>query len=272
MSGARRRAFRGGVRFGRAARSEGGRSIDRLDRELLASLDDGFRNAAERAGAWLRCAPGCSKCCLGPFPITRLDVRRLREGWFALRAADPGRAEAVRRRARRAVAVLREGYPGDSAGGRPAGDEQALDRFFARHASMPCPVLDPRTGRCELYAARPVSCRVYGPPLRFEEFSVPPCRLCFRGADAETVDRCRFEPDPPMLGRPLWRQIIHGIVRPDKVPRPPKPRPDGESSLGNVADRLAQHNVTGSVHFDLDLRQLVAGARARDAEAVRNLE
>jgi len=46
-----------------------------------------------------------------------------------------------------------------------------------------------------LYEARPVACRTYGPPLRFGAIDSPPCGLCFVGADAGTVERCRIEPD-----------------------------------------------------------------------------
>jgi Fe-S-cluster containining protein len=174
---------------------------------LLALLDEGFRAAAERGGEWLRCAPGCSECCHGPFPITRLDARRLRSAWLGLQAADPNRAGEIRRRAQEAVAALRDGYPGDPARGRLTGDERALDRFFARHPSLPCPALGPLDGRCELYDARPVACRTYGPPIRFEQNDVPPCRLCFRGADAAIHDRCRHEPDPGALEQAILARM-----------------------------------------------------------------
>ena len=75
------------------------------------------------------------------------------------------------------------------------GDEATLDRLHERHASLPCPLLDPLSGRCELYEWRPVSCRIYGPPIRFDTQKSPPCRLCFTGASEESVERCRMEPD-----------------------------------------------------------------------------
>ena len=57
-------------------------------------------------------------------------------------------------------------------------------------------MLDPRTGRCELYDHRPLTCRTFGPPVRIGETDLPPCRLCFQGAPEETVEACRVEPDP----------------------------------------------------------------------------
>jgi Fe-S-cluster containining protein len=202
-----RRGVRRGVRFGRAATVGAGRSIARLDRELLAVLDDGFRAAAARAGAWLACKAGCDACCHGPFPITRLDERRLQRGWADLRAGADGRAEAIRRRAREAVSMLREGFPGQFDTGRLMDDERALDRFFERHGAMACPALDPETGRCELYAARPVACRTYGPPLSFGGEATAPCHLCFQGADAETVRRCGLTPDPQGLEQAILARM-----------------------------------------------------------------
>jgi Fe-S-cluster containining protein len=226
-----RRGFRSGVRFGRAAKIGAGRSIARLDRELVAKLDDGFRNAAARAGCRLACRPGCSGCCHGPFPITRLDVRRLQRGWVDLRAREGARATAIRRRAIEAVAALEDGFPGRFETGRLTADEQALDRFFERHAAMPCPALDPVSGCCELYAARPVACRTYGPPIRFGSDTAPPCRLCFRGAAGEVVSRCTLDPDPWGLEQAIlarmgvaagqaWETLIAFVLARGASPRP----------------------------------------------------
>jgi Fe-S-cluster containining protein len=169
--------------------------LERADERLLRVLDADLAEAARRAGDRLACRPGCSACCIGPFPITRLDVRRLRRGLERLAGVDPGRAEDVRLRARAAVAALFESYPGDAASGRLDADEARLDSFFERHAGLACPALDPVSGRCELYEWRPVSCRTYGPPVRFGDEASPPCDLCFVGADDAIVEACRVEPD-----------------------------------------------------------------------------
>jgi Fe-S-cluster containining protein len=166
------------------------------ERELLDVLDAEFSRAARRAGPRLACHPGCSDCCFGPFPVTRLDVRRLREGLGQLEARDPSRAASVRRRAREAVKALTAGYPGDRRSGRLRADASTLDRFFERHDGLPCPALDPSAGHCELYDQRPVGCRTYGPPLRFGDRNSPPCRLCLVGASSAEVEACRYEPDP----------------------------------------------------------------------------
>ena len=49
-----------------------------------------------------------------------------------------------------------------------------------------CPVLDPATGRCALYASRPMTCRVFGPPVEQEE-GLGVCELCYVGASEEEM-------------------------------------------------------------------------------------
>jgi Fe-S-cluster containining protein len=166
------------------------------DRRLLQVVDDAMAEAARRAGSWLACRPGCTECCHGPFPINRLDARRLREGMAALSESDPERARAVGSRARRQLPILREGFPGDPETGVLADDDEGSDPYFTRHGSLPCPALDAVTGRCDLYVWRPLTCRTFGPPVRIGAADLPPCRLCFREAPAGTVEVCRAEPDP----------------------------------------------------------------------------
>jgi Fe-S-cluster containining protein len=132
---------------------------------------------------------------MGPFPITWLDARRLAAGLTELAEVDPRRADAIRTRARDARRAMRRGFPGDPATGRLSEDGAARERFFDRHGARPCPVLDPRTGACELYAARPLGCRSYGPPVRVAGEDLPPCRLCFVGATPAEVERCRVTID-----------------------------------------------------------------------------
>jgi Fe-S-cluster containining protein len=173
------------------------------DGRLLRVLDEGFRAAAATAGSWLACAPGCHACCIGPFPISGVDARRLAAGLDALARRDPERARRVVTRARASATHLAPGFPGDVARARLDPDPSACDAYFERHAAVPCPVLDPATGRCDLYDARPVPCRVHGPPLRYGDELVPPCELCFRGAPAAVVEACRHEPDPDGLEETL---------------------------------------------------------------------
>src|SRR5512146_2180364 len=102
------------------------------DAQLIQIVDAAMAEAARKAGPWLACRPGCAECCIGPFEITTLDAQRLREGL------------------------------------------QAIDRAvnYVEDDSAPCPVLDPDTRTCDLYAWRPITCRTFGPPVRFGQDSV----------------------------------------------------------------------------------------------------
>ncbi|NIV90266.1 MAG: YkgJ family cysteine cluster protein [Actinobacteria bacterium] len=160
-------------------------------------------DVAGRAGAWLVCGPGCTRCCHTLFPITPLDARRLQRGLAETRRDDPHRARGIEARARDAAKTLTDGLPVGSDGRRLVQDEARLDAFFQRHDGLACPVLNPATGRCDLYAWRPIACRTYGPPLRFADERTEACDLCFDGAPPEAVEGCRIDPDPDGLEQAL---------------------------------------------------------------------
>lgn len=172
------------------------RLIERGDRLLLRVLSDSLQEAARRAGPRLACRIGCTNCCIGPFPITLLDAWRLRRAWRQLAAHDPERATRIRLRAADSLARLASSFPGDPRSGLLSPDPQAEEEFASRHEGEPCPLLDPQTGACELYEARPVSCRTFGPPVRLGQEDLPPCGLCFQGASAGEIEACRVAMDP----------------------------------------------------------------------------
>ena len=108
---------------------------------------------------------------------------------------DPVRAAAVLDRARLAVARLSPEFPGDSTTGILAESSPDFDeRFDAFANDEPCPVLDPETGLCDLYGARPATCRLFGLPIPSEE-GLAVCELCFVDAPAEEVARCAVNLD-----------------------------------------------------------------------------
>jgi Fe-S-cluster containining protein len=180
----------------------------RGDERLLRRVDAALETGARRAESWLACRVGCTECCIGPFPITWVDARRLAARLSELLSRDPARARAVRTRARAERRALLRGFPGDPATGRLSEDEAARDVFFKRHDAQPCPALDPRTGACELYAARPLTCRSYGLPVRIDREDLPPCRLCFIGAERREIERSRVEIDPEGMEDRLLRRLL----------------------------------------------------------------
>jgi len=168
------------------------------DTQLIQIVDAALADAARRSGDWLVCKPGCTQCCVGVFAIHQLDAERLRQGLRELSVSQPGRAEAVRERARQAVERLADGFPGDPASGllSESGEAQAAFDDFANDEI--CPVLDPATGLCALYLHRPMTCRVFGPPVASEE-GLSVCELCYHGASEEEVAACEMSVDPDGL-------------------------------------------------------------------------
>jgi Fe-S-cluster containining protein len=179
------------------------------DRKLVQIVDAALADAVQRSGSWLVCRPGCTQCCIGPFPISQLDAARLQTGLAELERGDAERAKRVRMRARQAVARLSENYPGDAKNGILAEDDAAQAAFDEFANDEPCPALDPATGTCDLYVYRPMTCREFGPPVRIDEgenaFSV--CELCFQGATAEEVAACEMVPDPEALESRLIEEL-----------------------------------------------------------------
>jgi len=141
------------------------------ERELIRIVDRAVAEAASKAGGWLACRPGCFECCLGPFPISELDALRLRRGLEELERSQPGRAARVAESARQIAAR-----------GGMADDE-------------PCPALDPQTGTCDLYQARPLTCRTFGPPVRGADGALAICELCFQGASENEIAACAVDLD-----------------------------------------------------------------------------
>ncbi len=172
------------------------------DRDLIQIIDAAMAEAARKSGAWLVCRPGCTPCCIGAFPITMLDAARLRSGLDELERTDPRRAGAVRRRAAEYVARL-PAFPGDLTTGLLDEGADAGEQFAALAEDEPCPALDPRTGTCDLYESRPVTCRIFGPAVRAGGDALGVCELCYQGASDEQIAACQVEADPAGLENEL---------------------------------------------------------------------
>ena len=161
-------------------------------------MDSALADVAHRSGKWLVCRPGCTQCCIGVFSINQLDAARLRRGLADLEKSAPERAAQVRRRARDSVVRLSSEFPGDPIIGLLDEGEEAERKFNAFANDEPCPALDPATGNCELYESRPMTCRVFGPPVQSEE-GLCVCELCFQGATEKQIAACEMIPDPDDL-------------------------------------------------------------------------
>jgi Fe-S-cluster containining protein len=163
------------------------------DSELVQIMDAALADAARRAGNWLACQPGCTQCCHGAFAISALDAVRLKTGMESLRTTDPSGAKVIEERARAWVAEHGPDFPGDLVTGLLGESDAERESFedFANEAA--CPALDPATGLCGVYAWRPMTCRVFGPPVRMgQDGALGCCELCFVGAGEEEIAACEM--------------------------------------------------------------------------------
>jgi Fe-S-cluster containining protein len=178
------------------------------DGTLVQIIDAALAEATRKSGQWLACRPGCMQCCVGAFAITQLDAARLRQGLSELAKTDPARAARIRQRTHASIDRLSAEFPGDLQTGILDEGEDAEERFYAFADDEPCPVLDPETGMCDLYATRPITCRVFGPPVRSgPEEALGVCELCFKGASDEEIAACEMEVDPDGLEPKLLEDL-----------------------------------------------------------------
>jgi Fe-S-cluster containining protein len=179
------------------------------DRSFVALIDGAFADAAIRSGPRLLCRAGCAQCCVGVFTIGPADALRLQQGLSALEQTDPERARRVAARAAASWQRLAPQFPGDSASGLLDADPDGnpADSFEDFANEEPCPALDPEQGTCDLYASRPQTCRVFGPPIASGQgYGV--CELCFQGATAQEVAHAAITPPAEELSTSLDRAAV----------------------------------------------------------------
>jgi Fe-S-cluster containining protein len=176
------------------------------DRELIQIVDSALAEAAQRSGEWLVCRPGCTQCCIGVFSINQLDAQRMRRGLADLAVHAPERSAQVRERARQSVARIAAEFPWNPVSGILDEGSDAAERFSDFANDEPCPALDPATGNCELYESRPMTCRVFGPPVRSDD-GLGVCELCYDGASDEEIAACEIKPDPDDLESELLKKL-----------------------------------------------------------------
>lgn len=195
---------------GKAGKPIGEAQLRKRDGELLHILDNWLERANQRGGEHIVCRVGCAQCCTGVFAISRLDAQRLQQGLSKLADRDLERAQHVLQRAAEWLERNVEFFPGDVETGILDESAEAEDAFEDYANDEPCPALDPVTHTCDLYSHRPMTCRVFGPPLRTEG-GIGVCELCFTNATAEEIAAAEV----PLEGEELESSLNHELERTD---------------------------------------------------------
>jgi Fe-S-cluster containining protein len=185
----------------------------RRDEELLHIVDNWLERANQRGGPHIACRAGCAQCCLGAFAISRLDAQRLQRGLSELADRDFERAQRIIERAAQFLERNVEFFPGDVETGILDSSPDAEEIFDEFANDEPCPALDPQTQTCDLYAHRPMTCRVFGPPVRTEG-GVGVCELCFTKATQQEIAAAEVplegEAEEARLNRELEKSVGKG--------------------------------------------------------------
>ncbi len=159
-------------------------------RLLLEEVDAWFSRCAAAFPDQIACAGGCSGCCRGLFDITLLDAALLRSAFDAL---DESRRRGVLTKARRVAKELQGQWHGF---GPPfVLNDLPHGEWTAMPQETPCVLLSEQ-GRCLLYEARPMTCRLHGLPhidLTQEVFENDFCTLNFTSADPFALPELRWE-------------------------------------------------------------------------------
>jgi Fe-S-cluster containining protein len=141
---------------------------------LARKTDEWFARAQAALLGQVPCKPGCSHCCIGPFPITLLDVHLLQEGLSHLPA---NQRERIEGRARSQAAAMEAAYP-QLLKSRflDHWPDTHIDRLVSQYHQAPCPALGD-DGLCGLYEYRPLTCRSMGIPSEQEGVMSGACEV-----------------------------------------------------------------------------------------------
>lgn len=143
-------------------------------RRLFVQSEQWFHRAQAALLGTLPCRRGCSRCCIGPFAVTILDVAELQRGLPTL--PEPTLRD-IESRARAQIATFESAYPRLAA--TPFLDDwpdSEIDQLATQFAELPCPALDV-DGSCRVYPFRPLACRSMGIPIEADNLVQGACEI-----------------------------------------------------------------------------------------------
>ena len=119
---------------------------------LYRKTDHWFQRATAALLGEVPCRVGCTSCCIGPFPITLLDIQTLQQGLACL---PPDHRRHIEQRAIEQTTAMETAFPQlthtkllDN------WSDQDIDRLVTTFHHHPCPALD-ADGRCGVYLTAP---------------------------------------------------------------------------------------------------------------------
>lgn len=127
---------------------------------LVTEVDKAFAQVQAQHGDCINCGEGCSDCCHAMFDLSLIEALYLNHKFNA--AYEGQRRSTILDRAdqaeRRGYKIKRQAFHLSRGGARTAEILEAIAKARVR-----CPLLGD-DDRCDLYDARPITCRLYGIP------------------------------------------------------------------------------------------------------------
>ena len=141
---------------------------------LYRKTDHWFQRATAALLGEVPCKLGCTSCCIGPFPITLLDVQTLREGLAGLQ---PDHRQRIEQQALEQTAAMEASFPQLTYTDLLDNwSDQEIDRLVTEFHHQPCPALE-ADGRCGVYQHRPLVCRSMGIPTEDQGLAQGACEI-----------------------------------------------------------------------------------------------
>lgn len=148
---------------------------------LRASVDSLFQQIDQSNSGCVKCAKGCSDCCHALFDLSLVEALYINTKFNEKFSFGPERSAIIEYadESDRKIYKLKRKFFKDSQEGRDSNEILAE----AGKVRMRCPLLNEQ-GNCQLYEYRPLTCRLYGIPVKI-------------GGDAHSCAKSGFEPGKP---------------------------------------------------------------------------
>ena len=141
---------------------------------LYRTTDHWFQRATAALLGEVPCRLGCTSCCIGPFPITLLDVQTLQQGLAGL---PPDHRRHIEQRAIEQTSAMEAAFPQlTQTDLLDKWTDRDIDRLATAFHHHPCPALS-ADGRCGVYSHRPLVCRSMGIPIEDQGLAQGACEI-----------------------------------------------------------------------------------------------
>ncbi|MDE3042733.1 MAG: YkgJ family cysteine cluster protein [Nitrospirota bacterium] len=141
---------------------------------LYQKTDRWFQRATAALLGEVPCRLGCTSCCIGPFPITLLDVQTLQQGLAGL---PPDHRHRIEQRGIEHTAAMETAFPQlTHTALLDKWSDEEIDRLVTEFHHHPCPALE-ANGSCGVYHHRPLVCRSMGIPTEVRGLAHGACEV-----------------------------------------------------------------------------------------------